>query len=231
VSELPVSADAALRIITELGDAAANAPGVQALLERAVRLAIDIVPGCEQAGISVLKKGTFETPVSVGDLAALCDKIQERNGDGPCITALEEASTFRIDDVLQDDRWPSFTSEAATIGLRSMFACRLATPRDRLAALNLYSTKPGAFTELSESFALAYATHVGVALAALEREANLRAAMDSREVIGQAMGILMERHRLSAGQAFDLMVDTSQLANIKLRVIADELVRTGELQA
>jgi AmiR/NasT family two-component response regulator len=70
---------------------------------------------------------------------------------------------------------------------------------------------------------------VSLALSALDRENNLRRALESREVIGQAMGILMERHRITASQAFDVMVHASQRTNVKLRVIADELVRTGTL--
>ncbi|MCW2495702.1 GAF and ANTAR domain-containing protein [Jatrophihabitans sp.] len=222
-----VSPQLALELIAELSNQAAGAPSVQELLERALALAIEIVPGCEQAGISVLKGGRIDTPASVGDLAAQCDKIQERNGAGPCITALLDADTYRIDDLNTDDRWPSFAAEASVLGLRSMYACRLATPRDRLAALNLYSTRPHSFTDVSEALANAYATHVGLALSNIDKELNLRAAMESRELIGQAMGILMERHRLAATQAFDLMVQASQVTNVKLRVVAEELVRTG----
>jgi AmiR/NasT family two-component response regulator len=112
-----------------------------------------------------------------------------------------------------------------------MLACRLATQRDKLGALNLYSTEAGAFSAESEAMAIGYAAHVSLALSALDREANLRRALKSREIIGQAMGILMERHRITASQAFDVMVHASQRTNVKLRVIADELVRTGTLPA
>jgi hypothetical protein len=113
--------------------------------------------------------------------------------------------------------------------VHSLLAVRMATPRDRLAALNLYATVPGAFDRDSELLATAYATHVGMLLAAQDKEANLRAAIRSRESIGQAMGILMERHRITASQAFDLIVHASQNTNVKLRDIAEELVRTGAL--
>ena len=125
--------------------------------------------------------------------------------------------------------WPRFAAAASELGLRSLLACQLATARDRLGALNLYSTQPRAFDENSEILARAYATHVGVALASAEREANLRQALASREAIGQAIGILIERHKLTASQAFDLMVHISQRTHVRLRDIADELVRTGIL--
>ncbi len=183
----------------------ADASTLEDALQRALELAIDIVPGCEQAGISMQRGKRVETPASVGPLANACDRLQEQLGAGPCVTALREADVVRIDDVLTDGRWPDFTEASAQLGLRSMFACRLATTRDVLGALNLYSTEPGAFDDDSENLALGYATHVGLALSALDKEKNLRKAMESRELIGQAMGILMERHRTTASQAFDLM--------------------------
>jgi hypothetical protein len=171
----------------------------------------------------------IQTPASVGALAAACDTLQEELGTGPCIEALAEADTVRVDDMAVEDRWPDFAKRAARLGIGSLLAVRMATPRDRLAALNLYATVPGAFDRDSELLAAAYATHVGMLLAAQDKEANLRAAIRSRESIGQAMGILMERHRITASQAFDLIVHASQNTNVKLRDIAEELVQTGAL--
>jgi GAF domain-containing protein len=223
------SAASAVLLVADLAAQLADTPSLEELLERALQLAIDIVPGCDQAGISLLQNRVVQTPASVGDIAERCDKLQERLGDGPCVTALLEAEVIRIDDILTDRRWPEFANGAAKLGVRSMLACRLATQRDKLGALNLYSTEPEAFNEHSEAMAIGYAAHVSLALSALDREANLRRAMQSREVIGQAMGILMERHRITASQAFDVMVHASQRSNIKLRTIAEELVRTGSL--
>ncbi len=221
----------AVTMLAELAGALADAPSLDDMLQRALTLAIEIVPGCEQAGISLQIGRRIQTPASVGPLAAACDRLQEQLGVGPCVTALRESDTVRIDDILTDNRWPQFREGAIQLGLRSMFACRLATKLDRLGALNLYSTAPSAFHDDTDAIALAYATHVGLALSALDKETNLQRALDSREVIGQAMGILMERHRVTATQGFDLLVHVSQLSNVKLRDIADHLVRTGSLPA
>jgi GAF domain-containing protein len=223
------SAASAVLMVAELAADLADTPSLEDLLQRALALAIEIVPGCEQAGISLLQDRIVETPASLGDMAGACDKLQEQLGDGPCVTALLESEVILIDDLLADGRWPEFAAGAARAGVRSMLACRLATQRDKLGALNLYSSAPQAFTQDSESMAIGYAAHVSLALSALDREANLRRAMQSREIIGQAMGILMERHRVTASQAFDVMVHASQRTNIKLRTIAEELVRTGTL--
>lgn len=224
-----VSAAEALQLVAELAGQRSETESLEELLQRALELAVDIVPGCEQAGISMVESGAVETPASYGEVAARCDKLQEHLGEGPCIEALLEAQVVRIDDLAEDDRWPRFAAGAVRAGVRSLLACRLATQREQLAALNMYSSRPGAFTEDSEALAVAYAAHVGLALSALQREANLRRALASREVIGQAIGILMERHRLTASQAFDVMVHASQQTNVKLRTIAEELTRTGSL--
>jgi GAF domain-containing protein len=224
-----ISAAGAVQMVAELASELVDTPSLEELLERALALAVEIVPGCEEAGISLLQNHTVDTPASFGQLAARCDKLQEQLGEGPCITALLEADIIRIDDVAADQRWPRFAEAAAAEGVRSMLACRLATQRDKLGALNMYSTRTGAFSEESEAMAAGYSAHVSLALSALDREANLRRALESRELIGQAMGILMERHRITASQAFDVMVHASQRSNVKLRLIAEELVRTGSL--
>jgi GAF domain-containing protein len=224
-----LSAAQAIHIVAELAAELVDTPTLTDLLTRSLDLATDIVPGCEEAGISLLQNRTVETPASVGEIAAACDRLQEQLGEGPCVTALLEADIIRIDDLDTDERWPKFAIGARRFGVRSMLACRLATQRDKLGALNMYSTQPNAFSDESEALAAGYAAHVSHALSALDRETNLRRALDSREVIGQAMGILMERHRITASQAFDIMVHASQRSNVKLRVIADELVRTGSL--
>lgn len=216
--------------LADLAAELAAAPPTDLTLQRALEYAVDVVPGCEQAGVSLQLKGAkLATPASVGLLAAACDELQEKLGEGPCITSLQTHSLIRVDDMRSERNWPRFAVAAAALGLRSLLACQLATARDRLGALNLYSTEPGAFDENSEIVAKAYATHVGVALASAEREANLRQALASREAIGQAIGILIERHKLTASQAFDVMVHISQRTHVRLREIAEDLVRTGIL--
>jgi GAF domain-containing protein len=229
--DAPIDLAGAVAMLTDLASGFAGSPPLDEALQRTLEIAIDFVPGCEQAGLSVLRKKSIETPASEGALAAACDALQQEIGEGPGITALLDADTLRIDDLATDDRWPAFAAAAVELGVRSMLSCRLATPRDRIGALNLYSTVPKAFDETTEIIAIAYATHVGMSLAALDRETNLRTALGSREIIGQAMGILMERHKITATQAFELIVQVSQRANLKLRVIAEELVRTGALPA
>ncbi len=223
------TSEVALQLADLAADLAADAP-TDAALQRALKRAIDLVPGCEQAGMSLVLKGAgLTTPASVGPLAEACDRLQHRLGEGPCITSLTEHTTVRIDDLQADGTHPRFTDAATELGVRSVLACWLATDRNKVGALNLYSTRPAAFDDEAVRVAHAYATHIGVALAAAEREANLNVALTSREIIGQAIGILIERHKLTASGAFDLMVHISQRTHVRLREIAENLVRTGVL--
>jgi hypothetical protein len=140
------------------------------------------------------------------------------------------------EDFAADGRWPLFSPGAAEVGLRSMLACRLFVPRNEgtLGALSLYSSLPGAFDVAARDVALMFASHASLALAgmaqelrAAARERNLEEALRSRDVIGQAKGILMEREHISADEAFERLRRVSQHQNRKLRLIAEELAGNG----
>lgn len=228
-----VPEDASYEAVAALADRVrliAAAPTPQDLLAAFLRTATEAVPGCEHAGITVLRSGHgIDNPLSYSEFALHCDQLQEQLGEGPCLTALSDEATIRVDEIVGDTRWPRFSGEAAARGVRSMLSCPVSTSRERLGALNLYATTAGAFPRGAEHIARAFATHVGILLGAALKEQNLQVALRSRELIGQAMGILMERHRVTASQAFDLMVHTSQRTHVKLRTLAEDLVRTGEL--
>lgn len=141
-----------------------------------------------------------------------------------------------------DPRWPAFGPRAAALGLRSLLSCRLFTDTT-LGALNLYARLPGAYGLIDRTKAVVFAAHAGIALGAAEAlegaaislrgevdlVQNLRGALASREVIGQAEGILIERERISAEEAFGVLRQASQHLNVKLREIAQYLVDTGEV--
>jgi GAF domain-containing protein len=127
-----------------------------------------------------------------------------------------------------ESRWPQFAPRAAELGVGSMLVLPLNAPRGTLGSLNLYARATSAFDQDSALIADAFATHAGIALAHAQMESNLRTAMTSREEIGRAVGILMERHRVAATQAFDMLVFVSQRTHRKLRDIAAWVDATGE---
>jgi transcriptional regulator with GAF, ATPase, and Fis domain len=199
-------------------------------LDRIVTAAVGTVPGSEHAGITVVEaRRKVYTRAATDELVRKVDQVQYETAQGPCLDAAYEQRTVRLSDMTSDDRWPGFTEGALFLGVQSMLSFQLYVVRDNLGALNLYSAETDAFDDESETVGLLFAAHAAVAMAGARREEHMARAMSMRDVIGQAKGILMERHRLSADQAFALLVRASQRTNTKLTEIARILTETGEL--
>lgn len=150
-------------------------------------------------------------------------------GGGPCLSAVFEQQTVRVDDLRSEQRWPRFAATAVAAGAAAMVSFQLYVEDDNLGALNLISRRPGAFTDKSEHLGLMLAAHRAVALAGAQKQNQLRRSVESRDLIGQAKGISMERHQLNADQAFAVLLRTSQDHNLKLRDVAAQLTTTGQL--
>jgi len=97
--------------------------------------------------------------------------------------------------------------------------------------LNLYSRQAGMFDDESEHVGLLFAAHAAIAYSGARTKADLGRAVATRQLIGQAQGILMERHKITGDQAFALLVAASQRTNIRLRELAEQLVASGEFTA
>jgi GAF domain-containing protein len=204
--------------------------GLDKTLRQIVDAAVDTVPGAQHASIStVQRRREVKTLAATGELARSIDHAQYDSGQGPCLDALYGEITVRLPDLATDQRWPKFTARARELGVGSMLAVQLFVQQDRLGALNLHSRERHAFDVASEHIALMFAAHAAVAMSNEQERQSLRTAVSSREVIGQAQGILMERFRITADMAFRLLVMASQDTNRKLRDIADELTSTGQL--
>ncbi|MDP5183602.1 GAF and ANTAR domain-containing protein [Blastococcus sp. BMG 814] len=201
---------------------------VEATLQAIAASAIEIVPNAEECGITyVIGRAKVESRAWTSDLPKSVDALQQRLGQGPCLDAVWEQEIVRVDDVAGDERWPEFGHHASGLGIGSMSCFQLFVDGDRLGALNLYSRTPGAFDDDCQEIGLMFAAHAAIALAGAQHEEHLRTGMSNRDVIGQAKGILMERHRLTADQAFAVLTRVSQDLNRKLVDIARELANTG----
>lgn len=219
---------------SETARALFSAGSVGDTLQRVVDLAVETVEGCEFAGIFVLDGDTVTTPVHTDPVVIQIDTLQHQAGEGPCLAAITQGGVFYADDLTDDARWPHFGPQAASAGIRSALALRL-TADGTVGALNLYAHCPQAFGVVGRAKGLILAALAGVAFAAAQsradqerREHNLQGALTTREVIGQAQGILIERQRITPGQAFDILRRASQHLNIKVRDVAQALVDTGE---
>jgi transcriptional regulator with GAF, ATPase, and Fis domain len=156
--------------------------------------------------------------------------LQEELGEGPCLDAAFDQQTVRVPDMAHEERWPRFAAVAAEAGAASMLSFQLYVEKDNLGALNLYSYRPDAFDDESEHVALMFASHAAVAFADAQRIDQLNHKAATRDLIGQAKGILMERYNINADRAFAVLVRVSQHNNRKLRDVAEELVSSGRLR-
>jgi GAF domain-containing protein len=194
-----------------------------------VAAAVDTVPGAEHGGISEVRGRRIEPSYTDDPLIAQIDRAQTESGQGPCLEAAHEQKLVRVDDLTTEARWPEFTARARDLGVGSMMSLRLFVHRDNLGSLSLVAAKPHAFDDEAAQIGLLFATHAAIAMSGVRRTGELRTAIASRDVIGQAKGILMERHRLTADQAFAVLTRASTDTNRKLVDIAMSLTGSGEL--
>ncbi|NIK54683.1 GAF domain-containing protein [Kribbella shirazensis] len=226
--ELANSADTFARLAIELHDA----PGVEETVDAVVQFALHAL-NCKYAGVALYTRG------SRAEIAAVTDSVvsdlyesQISADSGSLITALRERTTVLIRDTTTDERWPEHSTKVAALGIRSVLDVPLATgdtPRSTVGVLGLYSEQPDAFTADDEAIAHILAQHASVAVASARQEETMAQAVDARKLVGQAMGILMERFDVDGDRAFAILKRYSQDTNTKLRDVAQQLVATRRL--
>ncbi len=217
-----------LDTFAEVARALAEEQGVQATLERIVELAVETVPGAEHAGISsVRRRKQVDTVAGTPEVPQKIDNVQYETGEGPCLDAIFEQEIVKIDDLSQTDRWPKFAAGASALGVLSMMSFRLHVEEDTAGALNLYSGSRSGFGEECVRLGHVFAAHAALAWDHEKEVEGLRTAVESRHLIGQAQGMLMAHHGVSADQAFDLLREASQRRNVKLREVAQTVIRSG----
>jgi PAS domain S-box-containing protein len=200
-----------------------------ALLASAVELSGRWIPHAKQASVTIANKGGKpRTAASTGDLASSCDQAQIDLGEGPIADVIADHRQRRADDIRDDPRWPRLAARASQLGMRSLLVCELPVLRSGAGTLNLYSDEPHAFTALAELVAPVFAARASIALMHADQVFNLRRAVATRQQIGQAVGILMERHKIDEDTAFERLVTASQQAHVKIRDIAARISQTGE---
>lgn len=201
-----------------------------AMLDGVVAAAVQLIPGAEAASISlVTARRQIVSQHRSSDLPERVDAIQTETGEGPCLDAAYEHQTVRVPDLSRERRWPKFARRAYDAGAGSMLSFQLYVQGDTMGALNLYNRKPDGFDDESEQVGLLFASHAAVAFAAAQKLDHLGRAVASRDLIGQAKGMLMERYRIDPEGAFRVLARISQSTNRPLRAVAEELVTTGRL--
>jgi GAF domain-containing protein len=202
---------------------------LQPTLEAITSTAVRMLSPALHAGLTIFSRGELIPRACTGEVPLVLDHLQQELGDGPCINAARCQSIFRIEDTGRDERWPRFNAEAARLNVRSMLCVPLWIDERSLGALSLYASQAAAFTELHERVTMLLATFAALTLTEAQRASQLHEALGNRDVIGQAKGILMERHGITADTAFGVLSRVSQAENMKLVAIARHLAETGAL--
>ena len=203
---------------------------LQGTLHAIVRTAAVTVPGAGHASLSAVReRRRVVSLAATGELPRAVDQAQYDTGQGPCLDALYHRQTVRVSEFGHETRWPEFVARVRALAVGSMLAVQLYVDGDDLGALNLFARDPAAFTDESEHVALLFASHAAVAMAYAEQRDHLTTALSSRDLTGQAKGILMERYKVTAPQAFAMLVRVSSITNRRLVDIAEELVTTGAM--
>lgn len=224
--------------LERLGQLSLRELSMETLLQTVAELANSVMPGDTETSVSLLVRDVPSTVVSTGQLAVDVDESQYAYDHGPCLHAARTGELVEVADTRTDLRWPEYMPRAAERGALSSLSVPLAIDADaQLAgALNIYGMKADAFDEEARAAAVSFGPYAAVAAgnlhayqSARDMADNLQAALESRAVIDQAKGVLIERYKLTPDQAFQLLAQASMHANRKVRDIAEVLVQTGEL--
>ncbi len=185
--------------------------------------------GADACGIFLVRKRTVQAAaLSTPDLRA-AEQAQLAAGEGPCLDALWHTRTVHVPDLRADRHWPSWAARMVQLGWLSVLSLPLVERGHATGSLNLVDRAAGGFSEAAVQAAELFADHASVALAAARAEGSLTEAVSTRHAIGLAQGILMERYGLDADRAFEVMRRSSQNRNIKLRRVAEHVVRHRRL--
>lgn len=193
-----------------------------------VQAAMTTVPGVRAAGITQVHRQRVSAKVPTDELVRQCDEIQEELREGPCLDAIWNEHTVVSNDLAEDPRWPRFGHRAVELGVGSMISFQLYVQRDTLGALNLYGHHGARFGDEAQLIGEVFAAHAALALSEARQYRQLNEALASRDAIGQAKGLLMQQHDITGQRAFELLVQASQDANIKLTDVATWLVTEHE---
>jgi GAF domain-containing protein len=221
----------------ELGRMSFAEHSLESVLQKVTDLAARVLPGEPATSVTIVADGRSSTVAASNPLALELDLAQYAQGAGPCLEAALTGRIVELVDTGVDERWQPFPQLAAQRGCRSVLSFPLPPQELIIGGLNVYARTSQPLDERTRAVAARFAAYAVVPVSnmylyesAVERAGHLRAALDSRAVIDQAKGILMERFKLSADQAFSALARVSMETNTKVHDIAERFVQTGELQ-
>ena len=199
--------------------------GLEIVLQSLVQGAVHALPDVDHAGISVVHRdGAIDSVAASDRLVSELDEVQYSLAEGPCVDAVRESPVVSVQHARHEQRWPRYMREAVSRGLRSQLGLRLYTDEGTIGVLNLYSTSSDTLTDEVRQMAELFSAYATMAMGRAQSEDSLNGAIASRQVIGQATGIVMERYALTEARAFAYLLRVSSLSNVKLRDLARSMV-------
>jgi GAF domain-containing protein len=222
----PRSTDLAARM-AELARASAAPRSVDEVLSDVTAAAMELIPGADTAGVLLVGRGgKFESLAGTDDLPHRLDELQMLFNEGPCVQAALDEVIVRTDDFRSEERWPKYSPAVVEIGVLSGLSIKLYTAERTAGALNMFAFKPHAFDGEDETTGVVLAAHAAAAILASRQGEQLESALSTRDRIGQAKGIIMERFGVDDVQAFEMLRRLSQDGNTRLVDVAQRVIET-----
>lgn len=221
----PAARDLATRM-AELARATSGVRAPDEILDTVTAAAVELIPGVNTAGILLIRRDGFESIAGTTDIPHQLDELQMTLQEGPCMQAALADVEIRTDDFRHESRWPKYSPAVVEIGVLSGISFKLFTSDREAGALNLFGYQPRAWTTNDVVVGGVLAAHATAAVLAHEHETQLRTALLSRDQIGQAKGVIMERFDVDDGRAFEMLKGLSQESNTKLTEVARRVIDT-----
>ena len=213
--------------MAELARGTAAPRQLEQVLAEVTAAAVEVIPGADIAGVLLVKGGgDFESVADTDSLVAQLDKLQHDFSEGPCHDAALKQTIVRTDDLRDEPRWPQYAPAAVEHGVLSSLSFKLYTAERTAGALNLFSFRPNVWDSEAETIGSVFAAHAAAAIMAGRHGQQMQSALSTRDRIGQAKGIIMERYGVDELRAFDLLRQLSQESQSKLIDVAQRVIET-----
>jgi transcriptional regulator with GAF, ATPase, and Fis domain len=228
-NEMTVEPYQSAQWIAEFALDLACADGLDDLVHKVISASLSHITGAQYAGVSLVQRHSY-AHVASDERVEEIDRRQRALHEGPAlVTAFEHQPAVHVRDLCADARWPRLRRCIADLDIRSAMSFRMATSNEALGAVTVYAAQPSVFEVDAVRAGLLLAAHAAAAASSIAKAENLQVALQSRDAIGQAKGILMERYKITADDAFAMLVEASQQGQRKLKDVAEHLAVTGEM--
>jgi hypothetical protein len=220
-----MNVDASIRTaMVELVSGKARDTALERALSAITSSAVELIDGVDFADVLIMQGGEARSMAATGPLIVELDAVQLRLQQGPCLEAAVGGAMIRCTDMRKELRWPAFAAAAVAAGVRGSLSYQLVPHHTATGALNLLGREPRSADLASEAMGALLATMATVALMTAASNEQFETALASRDIIGQAKGILMNHYKVDADRAFEMLRELSQRGNTPLRIIAQRTI-------